>query len=88
VLAILYFLGQIWIRFDIQEPDDPCYSPIKLFGPVIFSNVKTLSHAGRRVCMGESLARAELVIFFTCILQNLKVNTYFFMFQIICFSVF
>ena len=59
---------------------DPNYwEDPEIFNPGRFLDGKKKEHfvpygMGKRICMGESLAKNELFIFFTIILQNLKIG--------------
>ena len=62
---------ELWDKPDAFYPERFLNSSGQFFRPDHFV---PLGH-GRRVCMGEPLARVELFIFFVCLVQKLRLQT-------------
>ena len=74
---ILFEIVYIWpwkSLYHIKREIDK-YLRISISNSWFFLLIKTwlFMYIGRRICMGESLAKAELNIFFVTLIQNLKV---------------
>ena len=62
---------ELWENPEMFNPNRFLNSAGKFFRPEHFV---PLGH-GRRVCVGEPLARVELFIFFVCLVQKIKLKT-------------
>ena len=62
---------ELWENPEMFNPSRFLNSVGKFFRPEHFV---PLGH-GRRVCIGEPLARVELFIFFVCLVQKIKLET-------------